>query len=59
MAKWINTSRDGVLFINCLRPLVKAANTVPRPVKLFALGAAVGIGCGYGVYRLFRQKRAR
>jgi hypothetical protein len=55
MAKLWNTSKDGVIFINFLKPLVKAARTAPGPAKLIVLGVAAVIGVGYGLYRLSRN----
>ena len=57
MAKLWNTSKDGVIFINFLKPLVKAVRTAPGPAKLIVLGIAAAIGAGYGLYRLSRNNK--
>jgi len=55
MAKPINWSKDGVIFINFLKPVVKWIRYAPGPTKI-----AVGVACvcvaGYGLYRRYKKK---
>lgn len=56
MAKPINTSKDGVIFINFLKPVVKWIRYAPPQVKI-AVGAGA-IAVGVIVYGAIKVRQA-
>ncbi len=57
MAKPINWSNDGVIFINFLKPLVKLMIRIPLPVKVIGISACIVGTCVYVSYRSCEGKK--
>ena len=55
MGWWGSSSKDGTLFIDCMKPVVKLARALPGPAKAVGVFAVAGAGLVVGVYVVARK----
>ena len=57
MAWWGSPGKDGTLFIDCMRPVVKWCGKLPGPAKVIGVVIVIGAAAGVGVYVAAKKKK--
>ena len=55
MAWWGSSGKDGTLFIDCMKPVVKFCKALPGPAKVVGVAVIAAAAVGVGAYVIAKK----